>query len=273
MGKFIKITESQLRKIIDIQINEQKATLTPTSQGVQQPLTSITTATNSGTINPTNVPTNNPKTQVFDATKKYPCINNQFALSYQYLLEQKKYDKQFLKAALSIIGRESSFASGKRYNVLNVLKTLASVVGVDTSVGPAQMKSSTGKEFGIDSNTLTTNTGALDAAYRYLKKYYNLAIKNGYSPNQPSSVGQNGTGSAALDITIASYNKGLKIITQWCKTTDPKICVECSSITQGAKIIVPNYIPNFTSERVDLVNTSTRGYLKEVAGYYKKMTC
>lgn len=263
----IVITEQQLKRIVKNQINEQVVpTLTTPniSQATLQPTTSIS----SGTYNNTTK-----ETQSFSAKKKYPCINQDFALSYQYLLEQKKYNKQFLNAALSIIGRESSFASGKRYNVLNVLKNLGTKVGMDTSIGPAQMKTSTGKEFGIDADTLTTNTGALDAAYRYVMKYYNLAIKTGYEPNKPSNMGSDGTGNSALDVAIASYNAGLKIIQPWCKTSDPNVCKRCSEITTGAKIVVPNYVPNYKTERLDNVNTSTRGYVKEVAGYYKKMTC
>lgn len=265
MTKIIKITESQLKNLVSSQITEQVGTLTPNiSQSTLQPTTSIKSGTYQSTTE---------ETQLNLAKKKYPCVNGDFVLSFQYLLEQRKYNKQFLKTALSIIGRESSFASGKRYNVLNVVKSLGSLVGVDTSIGPAQMKTSTGKEFGIDSSTLTTNSGALDAAYRYITKYYNLAIKNGYDPNKPSNMGADGTGNSALDITIASYNAGLKIIQPWCKTSDPNICKQCSEITSGAKIVVPNYVPNYKTERADAVNTSTKGYVKEVAGYYKKMTC
>ena len=262
--KTIVINESQLRRIIDNQINEQ---------------TSISTGVQSGTYNPTvssdvQKPGNySPQaTQLDLVKKKYPCIHPDFVLSYQTLLENKKYNKEYLRAALSVIGRESSFASGKRYNVLSVFKNLGTLVGMDTSISPAQMKPSTGKEFGIDDATLKTNTGGLDAAYRYLVKYGNIALKNGYT-TKPSSVGGNGTGNGALDIAIASYNAGQKIIGQWCKTNDPKICKLCSEITTGAKIPVPNYIPNYTTNRADMVHTSTHGYVKEVADYYKKMTC
>ena len=263
MGKIIKITEAQLKRIVDNHINEQTATLTPSPQ---QPITSLTTSVQSGTQQ--NTTSNN--TLLSSVKKKYPCVPEDFALSYSFLIEQKKYNKQFVRAALSIIGRESSFASGKRYNILNVLKRLGTTVGIDTSIGPAQMKTSTAKEFGVDP---TTNTGALDAAYRYLVKYYNLAIKNGYDPNKPSTMGNEGTGNGALDIAIASYNAGFKIIEPWCKTSDPNVCKRCSEITSGAKIVVPNYIPNYKTERIDSVNTSTKGYVKEVAGYYKKFTC
>ena len=262
--KRIIISESQLKRIIDNQINEQ---------------TSISTGVQSGTYNPTVRPEvqkpgdySPQATELSLAKKKYPCIHPDFVLSYQTLLDNKKYNKEYLKAALSIIGRESSFASGKRYNVLSVFKNLGTLVGMDTSVGPAQMKPSTSKEFGIDDSMLKTNTGGLDAAYRYLVKYGNIALKNGYT-NKPSSVGSNGTGNASLDIAIASYNAGQKIINQWCKTSDPKKNKLCSEITTGTKIPVPNYIPNYTTERADMVNTSTHGYVKEVANYYKKMTC
>ena len=256
MPRVIVVTESQLKSIVDNQINEQHMAA-PIVNAVQTQ----------------RAISKHKETQLNEAKKKYPCINDDFVISYQYLLEQKKYNEKILKIALSIIGRESTFASGKRYNVTNVVKRLASMVGLDTSVGPAQMKSSTAEEFGIDLNTLTTNTGALDAAYRYVDKNYGLAKSRGYVPNRPSNLGVKGTGDGALDIAIASYNAGLKIIAPWCKTTNPKICVLCSNVTQGAKIPVPNYIPNYRTERADQVNTTTRGYVTEVAGHYKKMTC
>jgi len=262
--KKIIISESQLKRIIDNQINEQTSISTGVQSGTYKPTVS-SDVQKLGNYTPQ-------ETQLSLAKKKYPCIHPDFVLSYQSLLDNKKYNKEYLKAALSVIGRESSFASGKRYNVLSVFKNLGTLVGMDTSIGPAQMKPSTGKEFGIDDSMLKTNTGGLDASYRYLVKYANIALKNGYT-NKPSALGTNGTGNASLDIAIASYNAGGKIIGQWCKTSDPKVCKLCSEITTGAKIPVPNYIPNYTTERADMVNTSTHGYVKEVANYYKKMTC
>jgi len=208
------------------------------------------------------------------AHEKYPCIPQKFVLSYQYLLEDQKYNEQFLKAALGIIGRESSFASGRRYNVMSLWKFFGSAIGGGHSVGPAQMSSDTAKDLGFNIIEISTATGALDAAYKYLGRLYKSGISVGYSGNQPSSMGANGTGNAALDIAIAAYNTGAgRAIAQWCKTSDPNICMKCSQITQGKKVLAPNYIPNFPTKRFDKVDTTTRGYVKEVAGWIRKMNC
>jgi hypothetical protein len=36
---------------------------------------------------------------------------------------------------------------------------------------------------------------------------------------------------------------------------------------------VPNYLPNFKTKRLDGVNISSHGYIKEVAEKIKKYTC
>lgn len=54
-----------------------------------------------------------------DLQNKYKCLPKQFIYPFTLLLK-KNYNKMWLKIALGIIGRESSYASGTRYNVTNI---------------------------------------------------------------------------------------------------------------------------------------------------------
>ena len=164
--KKIIITEDQLKTLVDYQLDEQ---------GIITPMmpASVEKARGDG------------RTSLDLAKEKYPCIPPKFVLPYQYLLEDRKYDERFLKGALGIIGRESSFASGRRYNVLVLVKFFMSLLGSGHSVGPAQMSSDTSKDLGFNILEISTRTGALDAAYQYLSKLYKTAISRGYSENQP----------------------------------------------------------------------------------------
>ena len=122
-----------------------------------------------------------------EIAKKYNCVNENFVMGVDILLN-KGYDKDILRLALGIIGRESSFASGTRYNTLNGLKEIYAWFGGDTSVGPAQMKAATAESLGLNLSDITSNKGALDAAYRKLSRSIKLAKSRGYT-NEPSNLG------------------------------------------------------------------------------------
>ncbi len=214
-----------------------------------------------------------------ESVKKYQCVNEKFANPISILLE-KKYNPEILKLALGIIGRESSFEEGARYSVLNPVKELWSWLGGDTSVGPAQMKVDTAEELGLDLSDISTRLGALDAAYRKLSRSIKTAKSKGYTENKPSNLGDLGTGNAIYDIAIAAYNTGDgKVILDWCESKTPERkekglknrCTDTNKADTSKKVI--NYIPNFTTERMDGVNTETHGYVKEVANTYKRTNC
>lgn len=260
--KIIKLTESELYEIVNNIIKEQK----PDHLMPGQP------------DNPSNV--DGIVTKYRSDLKKsmtiYKCVPNQFAYPMMLLLD-KGYNKMWLKCGLGIIGRESSFASGGRYAVTNSLKKIANIVGYDSSLGPAQMKGSTAEDLGIDPDDLFTDIGALDAAYRLIKRNFNLARSKGYT-QEPSNLGSEGTGNATLDIAIASYNGGASYMGPWCESTDPKrkekgYKDKCNKIPKDKQIIVKNYVPNYKTERWDGVNINTHGYVIEVAGWIRKMTC
>ena len=214
------------------------------------------------------------------------------------------YDKRFLKASLGVIGRESDFGTSKRYTFTAPLKSLWAYVGGQTSVGPGQIKPETAEKYGLEVSDLNTSEGSLKGVYKILRDNYNTAIKMGYSDDKPSVNFSSGTGSAALDMAIIGFNLGQSKIVKYCKTTNPNIKKPCSmagkvieeqsvigaptfgTVTTSQKTDtlnkkkftvlnewVPNYLPNYKSERWDGVNISSHGYVKEVASKIKNFNC
>jgi len=238
--------------------------------------------------------------KMVDIMKKYSCVPVSYRIPLDRLI-QKKYDKTLLKAALGVIGRESSYGSGLRYEITAPLKRLGNFFGQDTSIGPGQMKQSTADSLGIKED-ITTVEGALTAVYKYLDGAYKMAINSGYSTKSPSSnTPKSDSWSGALDIAIASYNVGRSKIKKYCKTTDPTLKRDCKFAGQFVteqfdqsphgdsffgklpkyqdgklKVLnepVPNYLPNFPTKRWDGVSITTHGYVKEVTSRMKKFNC
>lgn len=206
------------------------------------------------------------------------CVPTEFRETLNQLINEG-YNKRILKVALSVIGRESSYASGLRYNITAPLKQIASVFGVDTSVGPGQMKQTTADELNVK-ESLSSIRGALIAVYRYIVRSYKIAKEQGYT-NQPSTNFKEGSGDSALDIAIASYNIGVGRIKKYCNTNDPNIKRNCElsgQLVEGKKykvtnVVAKNYIPNYKTKRWDGVDISTHGYVKEVVENMKSFTC
>lgn len=214
--------------------------------------------------------------EISNAEKKYNCVPKKFASPVKILID-KGYNKNILKLALSIIGRESSFSSGKRYSILEPAKEIASFFGINTSVGPAQMSSETAEELGLKLSYITTYLGALDGAYQKLLRSINIAKSKGYTV-QSSNLGNEGTGTAIYDIAIAAYNTGDSIITKWCESNVPErirqgLKNKCDSSKADKTKEVKNYVPNYKTERWDGVEITTHGYVKETAGYFKDFNC
>jgi hypothetical protein len=288
MTKIIRLTESDLEMIVKQVLKEQSkgkpitapaATLTP-SQPQQQSSLQPTMNTDAGR-----------KLSTYSVSSSLlPCVPAAFKLSIQNFLG-KNYDKTFLKAVLGIIGRESDFGESKRFKFTSPLKSLWAALGGQTSVGYAQIKPETAEKYGIKMEDLELASGSVEAAYKILQDNYNLALKNGYT-TQPSVNLKDGTGNSALDLAIAAYNLGASKITKYCETSDPNIKKPCSKAGQTiveqkmgqqtppkVKSIVvtnrhvPNYIPNFKTERWDGVSISSHGYISEVAKRMKEYTC
>ena len=209
------------------------------------------------------------------------CVPASIQPFLMYLSKNKNIVKQKLgiddsrlimlaKAAVGIIGRESSFENSLRYSLKSVLNTF----GIGGSFGPAQMKKETWNElgvtktFGLSDTDLSTILGAGLGAMMFLNRSYNKALSEGYTTDKSSNI--DGTGNSALDVSIASYNAGMEKIAKYCKNPNEKLAHKCNS---EEKNILKNYIPNFPTDKLYTGNLSTHGYVKEVASYYKKFTC
>jgi len=276
MNKVIRLTESDLEMIVKKVLKEQ-------------------TGTGITSFGDTNKPSPKPT-----GPSLLSCVPTAFKLSVQTFIK-KNYNKLFLKACLGIIGRESDFGESNRYQFRNPLKTLYNALGGNASIGLAQVKPETAKQYGLDSDDLSMASGSLDITYKLLQDNYNKALKVGYTTG-PSVNLQSGTGNSALDMAISAHNLGAEKITKYCKTNNPKINKPCSLAGKtikeqdgsielamnrknqqqlrdsGTSITVTNqyvqnYIPNFKTKRWDGVSISSHGYISEVAKRIKDYTC
>ena len=205
MKKVIRLKESDLKKIIKRVLNEQSVVGAP-NYG----------ASNYGTSK------SNVKPTVYDK-----CVPLMFSNVVEKLISEG-YDVRFLKVSLGVIGRESDFGSSNRYHTTALLRNLLAYVGFQASVGPGQIKPKTAEKVGgLSIAELNTAYGAVKGVYQVIKNNYDIALKNGYSNDKPSSNFNEGTGSAALDIAIISFNLGEDKITKYCKTSDPNIKKPC----------------------------------------------
>lgn len=249
MKKIIKLTESDLVKIVKNVILEQRISDLPKKESEQS-----------------QTPPSIFQSKEFQNVSCIPYIFQKPVLD----MVSKGYNKLFIKTCLGIIGRESDYGKSNRYKALSELKSFLASTGVDTSVGLGQIKPSTAKELGLSIEDLNTSSGAMIGVYSILKKNYDLAVSQGYSSG-PSTNLSDGTGNSALDISILAFNMGEKYITKFCETSNPNVKGFCSDEkTKGGDTIykdkpVKNYIPNYKSERWDGVSISSHGYVKEVA--------
>ena len=209
--------------------------------------------------------------------KGYECVPYAFRAVVDNL-KKKGYNSLILKASLGTIGRESSFGSGNRYDILNPLKTLWAYLGGSTSVGYGQVKPETAKQYGMEIEDLNSILGALTTIYKILSSNYKKAKQNGFTDEKPKNV-TNSTGNAALDMAILGYNTGAGKIVKYCHTSDPKLKRDCKLAgknVDGLKVLNKpeiNYVPNFKTKRWDGVNISSHGYIKEVANRFKNYNC
>ena len=222
--------------------------------------------------------------KIADTKKKYYCVPIEYVWPIKKLKDSKA-STLLLKATLGIIGRESDFGGGDSiwskkywsYGVKSALKNVKSrfddYTNDKTSLGPGQITKDTAKKYGIDSNDLNTVSTAVKGVYKILLSNYNIAIKNGYSTNKPSSNFTKGTGNAALDLAIGGHNLGEGKMTKYCETSNPKIKNFCSfagQIKDGVTVYnkpVANYLPNYGT------SLTTHNYVAEVARRMKGFSC
>ena len=251
MGKYI-ITESQLVRLKNLLTNEQSVASASIFFEVH----------NKNKTNP---------------TKGFDCVPYAFRYPSSNLIN-KGYNPLFVKTSLATIGRESSFGKSNRYNYLNPLKTLASFLGFSTSVGYGQISTTTAKQYGVKLEDLNTALGSLNTIYRILSDNYKKAKQVGFTDSKSINI-QNGTGNAALDMSIVAYNAGAAKIVKYCQTSNPNLKRDCKlagKTIDGLKVTdkpVINYVPNFKTTRWDGVDISSHGYVQEVAKRIKNYGC
>lgn len=221
---------------------------------------------------------------------KYKCLPENFRVPFGSLIKEG-YNKEILKAALGIIGRESTYTNSKTYNLTYLPKLL--VFFTNRSLGPAQMKPTTAMEIGALYDNILSMKGSLKAVYKYLIRSYKMAKQKGYSTTTPSVNLQTGTGNAALDISIGSYNFGIGRIIKYCETNDPNIKKNCEfagkTVDSKNNIItnpnpkiktykvsnkyVPNYFPKIGDTSVMGKKLTSEGYVSEVAKSISSFNC
>ena len=216
------------------------------------------------------------------AQSTYQCLPESYRYPLHAVLNNLddggKVSEKMASLALGIIGRESSFTSGKRWYVMNVIKTAMDTVGMSPSMGPAQMTKETAEMVGMSSDEIKKELGALRAVVLLLNKLYNKAKEIGYT-TEPSNV-KGGTGDAAMDYAIMAYNVGISAIKPYCESTNEvrkakNLKTSCEKIkNEKQRVVVKNYIPNFNTDRWDGVDTWSHGYIAEVAKTSKeKLEC
>jgi hypothetical protein len=190
--------------------------------------------------------------------------------------------KILTKAAVGIFGRETSFASSKRFALKNVLDAIDFDFDIFVgSHGPAQMTKDAYKQtnveklFGMSSDDLYEIKGSGSAVLTFLATSYKKALENGYTTQKSSNL--SGTGNSALDMAIGSYNVGQAKITKYCKTNIQNVAKPCGTPStpefQVSTQELKNYIPNYSSDRSDTGKLTTHGYIQEVAKYMNSYNC
>ena len=289
MSRIIRLTESDLEQIVKRILKEQ--TIIPEDPNKQNydPSGGLGAARRSSGLSATG----NLKfdKQVFNkqmensrSAQASSCVPGPYASSIRKLKDSNA-STLLLKAVLGVIGRESDYGGGESvmskkwwsYKIKSDVKNLKSLFddysGDPTSLGPAQITPQTAKQYGINPNDLNNVSTAVKGAYKILLSNYNLAIKNGYSTNKPSSNFTNGTGNAALDLAIAGHNLGESKMTKYCETSNPKIKKFCSlagKFEDGVTVYnkpISNYLPNYGTK------LTTHNYVTEVSKRMKSFSC
>jgi len=296
MKKIIKLTESDLRKIINRVIFEQ----------TNQPYQGLDNYQNS-----------NRQPQVIYG-QKFPCTPKQ-VLSFVAFIDQHSQELQeklnidlntlilLTKASVGILGRESTF--GTYTERPDTYAELARRLGFGNTVDYLL------KKF-YDNTSFNTTQQGLAVLYG-LKKRYDLALQKGLK-NEPSTnqillkygiiKSVDGTGNNALDLAIVGHNFGDEIINKYAQTSHPLYATTIGQTTwspfqseksfntwasrsklmqsknvpdelkkfpgklQVTSNILPNYFPNKTASITTPSHTSL-GYLEGVVKHMNNFGC
>lgn len=203
----------------------------------------------------------------------YKCLPQSLSVFANYVKSHKQdlmsslqVDEKTLvlmaKAAMGIIGRETSFGEGTEFKdeasefltkwglgfipqtAQSAYNTVGGLVGrrkQQMSLGPAQFTKDTWNRYGLDKKI-----GSYDESFNIVKQGlgaihrinddYKLALKEGTGTGpsvNPIAVRQgkiktiDGTGNNAMDLAIVSHNMG-GLINKWCQTSDPNFAGPCN---------------------------------------------
>ena len=181
------------------------------------------------------------------------------------------YDARLLNGAICFIFRESKGTSASFSSPKEILGATLNLFGGNHSQGYAQIQPETAKSYGINMKSLYTFEGSLDAVYKILlsnyekaKKYYNGATVTIYQNKVLKQVPAIG-GDAALHLAVAAHNAGSGIINQWCETNIPGLANLCSIKDRKPYDDKPNYIA------VTNTNKKIPNYFPNIGGVHNYM--
>jgi len=286
MSKIIKLTESDIVKIVKKVLNEQKkdplrfdtSQLYSDAESTRVDIKPFYDPKTGKSVKPqSSVQRTVPKTffvghlkaiseVIWDARNKSwdqstakTLFNNKMstdALAYALLSwtsKNKNFNKKLFVAAISIILRESKSSAGTYLHYKEILGFIDNLFfGANHSQGFAQIQPKTAKEHNIALTDLYTLEGSFDAAYKILSSNYNTA-KNYYSGNfitkfdNGKLIQERALGDeAALQMAVVAHNAGTGILGKWCETNIPNIANKCNEKERNP----------FKDDRVAITNTS-----------------
>ena len=288
--KIIKLTESDLKKIVKRVISEQSI-MGNKFDFKQQSNPSDYLGKGRGFERQNNPERFAPKI----VTVPYKCLPQGLSVLANYirthknkLMKELQVDEKTLlvmaKAAMGIIGRESTFDTGTEFKdeaseflmsvglgfipqgfqaAWNVGNKLRGREPQQMSLGPAQFTKDTWNTYGLDKkigpydesfNMINQGLGALHR----INDDYKLALKTGTGTGpsvNPIAVRQgkikslNGTGNNALDLAIVSHNMA-GLINKWCETSDPNYAGPCNQkVYQPFKTTKPELKVNVYTDK------------------------
>jgi hypothetical protein len=265
MGKIIKLTESDLEKIIMNVLSEQQST---------PPIMTRNQATSDYLGKGGQFERSLPKqTKLPIEYYDFKCIPHNLIPFASYVKRNKKklmselgVDENTLlimaKAAIGIVGRETLFRKFSERNddvaeflhswglgfiprgIVGGINLVNKVRGKEErqmSLGAAQFTEKTWNEYGLDKkvgdygNTFDSLNQTIGALYR-INDDYKLALKtgNGTGPSVNPIAQKQGkitnilsTGNNAMDLAITAHNMP-GLINKWCQTNDPNYAGPCN---------------------------------------------
>ena len=265
MRKIIRLTESDIEKIIEKVISEQSD-----SQSFSRQYNTRTAPSDylgkGGEFERMNKPLSRVQYLNFECLPKTANILANVVVSQKNeLMKKLGVDEKTLlliaKAAMGILGRETTFGQSNDHiddameffygwgmsfvpktveDVKNVGNKMQNKPSQQFSLGPAQFTKNTWNQYGLNKkignyeDSFNASAQGLGTIFRLNDDYKKaLQVGTGTGPSvNPIAVRQGkikdikGTGNNALDLAIISHNMS-GLIAKWCQTTDPNYAAPC----------------------------------------------